>query len=155
MRNLSGFFIAIILSTTCANGMLLRPLAPQSQSLPKEFYKIPEQVRSRATVVLTGTYGQGRTPCLLRPDGTRVWFIDSWFKVKEIYRGEVASKSISINTAMLPDSEYVTKKLEREHRYLLLLRPDEEQAKALKTEDGLRFWDSLREEAIIAIVELK
>jgi hypothetical protein len=135
--------------------MLLMTLAPQNQNLPKEFYQIPEQIRERATVVVTGTFGQGRTPCEFRPDGTRVWYIDSWFDVTQVYRGKVGHKSIRVNTAMLPVSRYVSKKLQREQNYLVLLRPDEETAKAIKTAEGLSFWNSLHDEEIIAIVELK
>jgi|ERR1043165_3383477 hypothetical protein len=135
--------------------IVLMSLVPQSQSLPEEFYKIPDKLRERATVVLTGTFGKGRGPCILRPDGTRVWYLDSWFDVKKVYRGKVKSRSVRINTAMLPDSEYVTKSLELEHNYLALLRPDEETMKAMKTESGVRFEDSLRDDEIIAIVELK
>jgi hypothetical protein len=135
--------------------IVLMTLVPQSQSLPDEFYKIPEQLRERATIVLTGTFWQGRGPCMMRPNGVRVWFLDSSFTVKKVYRGDLETKSIRINTAMLPDSEYVIKKLERDHNYLVLLRPDEETMKAMKTERGISFEDSLRDDEIIAIVELK
>ena len=135
--------------------IVLMTLAPQNQNLPEEFYRLPEQLRERATVVVTGTFGQGRTPCVFRPDGSRVWFIDSWFTVKKVYQGELKSRSIRVNTAMLPISQYVKKNLEREHTYLLLLKPDKESVKAMKTEEGLGFRDSLHDEEIIAIVELK
>jgi len=135
--------------------IVLMTLAPQNQNLPEEFYRLPEQLRERATVVVTGTFGQGRTPCVFRPDGSRVWFIDSWFTVKKVYQGELKSRSIRVNTAMLPASQYVKKNLDRGHNYLLLLKPDEESVKAMKTEEGLGFWDSLHDEEIIAIVELK
>ena len=81
--------------------IVLMTLAPQNQNLPEEFYRLPEQLRERATVVVTGTFGQGRTPCIFRPDGSRVWFIDSWFTVKKVYQGELKSRSIRVNTAML------------------------------------------------------
>jgi hypothetical protein len=135
--------------------IVLMMLAPQNQNLPEEFYRIPEQLRESATVVVTGTFSQGRTPCMLRPDGTRVWFRDSWFNVKKVYRGKVGTNSVRINTAMLPDSGYVSKKLERDHNYLVLLRPDEETLKAIQTKEGVSFWDSLNDDEIIAIVELK
>ena len=130
-------------------------LAPQNQNWPEEYYRIPEQLRDRATVVVAGTFGQGRTPCIWRPDGTRVWGLDSWFKVQQVYRGRVRTKFIRVNTAMLPTSEYVPAHFEREHNYLVLLRPDAEELKALGTIEGVSFWDSLREEEIVAVVELK
>ena len=135
--------------------IVLVTLAPQNQNLPEEYYRIPEQLRGSATVVITGTFGQGRTPCMFRPDGTRVWFIDSWFSVKKVYQGVVKNRFVRVNTAMLPDSEYVSKDLERDHDYLVLLRPDKETMQAMKTKEGIRFWDSLHDDEIIAIVELK
>ena len=134
--------------------MLLLMLTPQNQKLPDEFYKIPEPIREQATIIVSGVYGQGRTPCMFRPDGTRVWALDTWIEVRRVYRGEVASKFIRINPSMLPDSEYVNRQLKRGQRYLALLRPDEEKTRAIKTKDGISFWNSLRNEEIIAIVEL-
>jgi hypothetical protein len=135
--------------------ILLAMLTPQNQNLPETFYKIPEPVRETATLVVSGTFGQGRTPCMFRPDGTRVWGLDSWFTIKRVHRGEVGSKSIRVNTAMLPKTEYVSSRLKPGQQYLLLLRPREETLKKLKTAEGVSFFESLREEEIIAIMELK
>lgn len=135
--------------------VLFAMLTPQNQQLPDTFYKIPEPLREAATLIVSGTYGQGRTPCMLRPDGTRVWGLESWFTVKRIHRGKVGSKTIRVNTAMLPKSEYVSTQLKSGQQYLLLLRPRQETLKKLKTADGVGFWDSLREEEIIAIMESK
>lgn len=135
--------------------MLLLTLAPQQQNLPDEFYRIPEQLRERATIIVSGKYAEGRTPCIFMPDGSREWLIDSWFHIKRVYRGEVGSKSVRINRAMLPKSGYVSEKLEREHDYLVLLRPRSKLMKAIKTGEGISFWEALHDEEIIAIVELK
>jgi hypothetical protein len=135
--------------------ILLAMLTPQNQRLPDTFYKIPESLRETATLIVSGTYGQGRTPCIFRPDGTRVWGLDSWFTIKRVYRGQVKSKSIRINTAMLPKSEYINPRLKPAQQYLLLLRPRQETLKKLKTAEGVNFLESLREEEIIAIVESK
>ena len=89
------------------------------------------------------------------PDGSREWFLYSWFNIKRVYRGEVGNKSIGINTAMMPASDYVSKELKRDHNYLVLLRPDEKKLKKIKTKEGLIFWDALRGEEIIAIVKLR
>src|SRR5882672_6084982 len=89
---------------------LLLVLPPHSQKLPDEFYQIPEQVRERATVIVLATFAQGRTPCMLRPDGTRVWALDSSFHLRKVYRGEIGSKYIRINASMLPKSRYVAKR---------------------------------------------
>ena len=111
--------------------------------------------REQATIVVSATYAQGRTPCILRSDGTRAWAIDSLFHIQQIYRGKVGSRFIRINASMLPKSRYVAKRLEIKRPYLVLLQPGSEKMKAIKTKEGISFWDSLREEEIIAIVETK
>ena len=135
--------------------VLLTMLSPQKPNLPSEFYQLPESVREQATVIVSGTYGQGRTPCILRPDRTRVWGLDSWINVKRIYRGRVGSKSINISRHGVPISEYVSKTLEQGHEYLVLLRPGEEKLKKIKSRDGTSFFDALHDEEIVAIVESK
>jgi hypothetical protein len=134
---------------------LLLMLQPNSQKLPNEFYQIPEQIRERATVVVSATFAMGRTPCFWRPDGTRVWGIDSSFHVEKVYRGMVGRKFISINGSMLPTSEYVAKRLEVDRKYLVLLEPVGKNVRLIRTKQGIGFWDSLRDEEIIAIVEIK
>ena len=126
-----------------------------NQKPPLAFYEIPEEIRERATVVVSATYSQGRTPCMLRPDGTRVWAIDSSFHIKRLYRGEVRTKFFSINASMLPASRYVEKRLEAKKQYLVLLQPNPDKMKALKKGDGIYFSNSLRGAEIVAIVEIK
>jgi hypothetical protein len=135
--------------------VLLLTLAPQSQDFPDAFYQIPEQVREKATVVISGTFGEGRSPCIFLPDGTRVWARESWFNLKKVQRGKVGGKTIAINTAMLPETEYVSRKLERGRDYLVLLRPDSESMKMIREGQYLSFREALCSEEIIAIVELK
>lgn len=136
--------------------MLLMMLAPQNQNLPDEFYQIPEPIRGQATVIISGTYSRGgRTPRIWRPDGTIVFGLDQWFAIKRVYRGKVGNKFIRINPTGLPTSSYVSQSLKLEQAYLVLLRPGSEKMKAIKTREGLSFWDALRDEEILAIVELK
>jgi len=135
--------------------MLLLIFAPQNQNLPDEFYQIPEPIRGQATVIISGTYSRGRTPYIWRPDGTIVFALDQWFAIKRVYRGKVGSKLIRMNPAGLPTSSYVSQSLKLDHAYLVLLRPGSEKMKAIKTREGLSFWDALRDEEILAIVELK
>ena len=134
--------------------VLLMMVFPQQQNLPDEFQLIPEQFRESATIIIAGTFGEGRTPCQWLPDGSREWFKDSWFEVKRVYRGKVESKSIRINTAMLPVNGYVSENLEEARDYLILLRPAEDKIEGIKTGKGLSFWDALHGDEIIAIVEL-
>jgi hypothetical protein len=134
--------------------VLLMMLAPQHQNLPDELDRIPEQLRESATIIIAGTFGEGRTPCQWLPDGSRRWFRASWFEVKRVYRGEVKNRSIGINTAMLPVNAYVSAKLERGRDYLVLLRPGEPKLDGIKTGKALSFWDALQGDEIMAIVEL-
>lgn len=39
---------------------LLTFLAPQDQNLPDAFYELPAKVRKQATLIVTGTYSEGR-----------------------------------------------------------------------------------------------
>jgi len=135
--------------------MALLLLAPQDQRLPDAFYQLPEQVREKATLIITGTYGEGRSPCIFMPDGSRRWALVSWFNVTKVYRGKVGGKSISINSAMLPKTEDVSGKLEVGHKYLVLLRPNDESMKLIKAGGHVPFWEALSDEEIIAIAELK
>lgn len=89
------------------------------------------------------------------PDGSREWFVDSWFDVKRVYRGEVVSELIRINTAMLPNVGYVKQNLQRGRKYLVLLRPSEESLETIKSGEVISFWDALCDDEIVAIVELK
>jgi hypothetical protein len=123
--------------------------------MPGEFYKIPEQIRERATVVILARYARGRTPCMIRPDGTRVWAVDSSFEIRSVLKGQVGAKSIRINASMLPNNAYVARELELKREYLVLLKPAAEKMKAVKSREGIGFWDALRDEEIIAIVETK
>jgi hypothetical protein len=134
---------------------LLLALAPQNQDLPSEFYRIPEPVRAQATVIVTGTYAQGRSPCIPMPDGSRVWALESRFEVTKVYRGKVGGKSIYINSAMLPKAEEVSEKLEIGGGYLILLRPSEESIKVIEAGEYVPVWDALHGEEVIAIVGLK
>jgi hypothetical protein len=125
-----------------------------NQTYPPKFYEIPEISRNEATLIVRGVFHTGRTPCFFRPDGTRVWFKDSWFKVTEIYNGKVGHKYIRVNTAMLPASALLDK-LEEDREYLVLLRPHEHSARLIASADGLSFQEALRDTEIIAIVKLE
>ena len=133
---------------------LLTMLIPQNQKLPNEFYQLPESIRENATLIVSGTYSQGRTPCMFMPDGTRRWGIDCWFSIKRVYRGEVSGRLVRINSMMLPKGRYVSEELEQDHKYLVLLRPGQDALQRIKTGKA-NYWDALDDEEIIAIVELR
>ena len=134
--------------------LLLMPVS-QNQNLPDAYYQLPEQVREKATIIVTGTYAQGRSPYILMPDGTQVWARTSWFRITKVYRGKVGGESIHINSSMLPKTKYVSAKLEVGREYLVLLRPGSKSLKALEAGEYVPVREALRDEEIIAIVRLK
>jgi hypothetical protein len=134
---------------------LLLLLAPQNQHLPDEFYQLPEQVREKAALIVTGTYAEGRTPCIFMPDGSRRWALESWFQITKVYRGKVGGKSVYIKNRRLPKPKDASEKLEVGHQYLVLLLPSDESMKLIKAGGYVPFWDALHDEEIISIVELK
>jgi len=134
---------------------LLLILVPQNQKLPDAFHQLPGEVREKATVIFTGTYGEGRGSCQFLPDGTRRWALEPYFNVKRIYRGKVGGKTIHINTRVSPKINEVSVKLTVGRDYLILLRPNEASMKVIKAGEYVPVWDALRGEEIIAIVKLK
>ena len=134
---------------------LLTMLSPQNQKLPDEFYRLPEQIRESATVIVSGTFGCGRTPCMIRADGLRVWGIESFINIKTVYRGGVKCRSIDIDPRKLPATSHISQELKQGQKYLVLLRPGSETMKKLQTTAGNGFWDALHDEEIVAIVETK
>ncbi len=135
--------------------LVMLTLVPQDQNLPDEFYKLPEQDRAKATLIVTGTYGQGRSPCMFMPDGTRRWTLLTWFQIKKVYRGQVGGKSIQIKWKGSPKTEDDGVKLEVGREYLVVLRPSEESMKAIRAGEYVSVWDALDTDEIIAIVALK
>lgn len=135
--------------------LVLLMLAPQHQTLPDAFHKLPEQDRAQATLIVTGTYAQGRGPCIFMPDGSRVWALESWFRIKKVYRGRVGGKYIYIKRRVSPQTEDAGVALEVGREYLVLLRPSEKSMKAIKAGEYVPAWDALDDEEIIIIVGLK
>ncbi len=134
---------------------LLLTLTPQFQKPSDALDQIPEQVSERATIIFTGTYGQGRGPCMPLPDGSRRWALESWFNVSKVYRGKVGGKTIYLNRSVLPKINDVSVNLKVGRDYLVLLRPNEESLKLIEAGKYVPVWEALYGEEIIAIVELK
>ena len=132
--------------------LLFASLAPQKQDLPDAFYDLPEEVRQQATLIVTGTYYEGRTPCFFISKTIRAWAMQSSIQIKKVYRGEAGGKFIYLNWS---DLQHRGMKLKRDHTYLVLLRPDERSSQSLQKGEHVSFWDALEDEEIIGIVELK
>ncbi len=139
--------------TQLSSLVLLLMLVPQNQKLPDAFHQLPEEVREKATVIFTGTYGEGRSPCIYLGDGTRVWALEPWFNVKRVFRGEVGSKTIHLNDRVSQIND-VSVNLKVGWDYLVLLRPNEKSMKVLKAGEYVPVWDALHAEEIIAVVPL-
>jgi hypothetical protein len=131
---------------------MLLTLAPQKQNLPDAFYELPAQVREQATLIVAGTYAEGRTPCIFMPDGSRAWSMEALIQIKKVYRGEARGKFVYIDWF---DLLHRGMKLKRDHTYLVLLRPNERSTQSIRKGEHVAFWDALDDEEIIAIVELK
>ena len=134
--------------------LLVAPVS-QNQKLPDAYYQLPQQIREQATIVATGKYSWGRTPYVWMRDGTQVFARTSWFQLTKVYRGQVRGRSIYINSSMLPNTKYVSPKLEVGREYLVLLRPTTKSLKVIKTGETLPIRDDLHDEEILAIVELR
>lgn len=134
-------------------GLLL--LAPQNQDLPDAFHKLPEETKSQATVIVSGTFGRSIGPCIFMPDGTRRRPLHSWIRIKKVYRGEVGAKQVYINLSLPPIDEKTGMKFEVGREYLMLLRPDEESMKAMKTGDYMPLRNAVTNDEILAVVVLK
>jgi hypothetical protein len=135
--------------------VLLLMLGPSGQNLPDAFHQLPEQVNEKATIIVKGTYGEGRSPCIFMPDGSRRWALESWFNVKAVYRGKVGGKTIYLNSRVAPKINGASVKLEVGRDYLVLLRPNEESMEVIRNGEYVPVWDALHSDEIIAIVELK
>ena len=131
--------------------VMLLALVPQQQNLPDAYYELPEQVREQATVIVKGTYAEGRSPCFFMPDGTRRWTLESFVRVTKVYRGEVRGKFLYLNRNALRENNSV--KLTRGQTYLILLRPSPGSMKVIQGE-YVPIWDALTDEEILAIIEL-
>ena len=137
-----------------AIAMLVTLLVSQKQDLPDAFYQIPESVREQATLVVTGSYSEGRSPCILRPDGTRAWTMESELQITKVYRGK-AGKTIYLNWGSKLEGKPIKEMLTPGHKYLVLLRPNDESLQAIEAGKYVRAWDALTDDEILAIVELR
>jgi hypothetical protein len=126
----------------------------ETAKLPNEYNQLPEQLRKQATIVLSGKYWEGRSPCIWLGDGRRVWAMESGFAVDRVYQGHVGGKSIQIKRAALRKSDYFGQSLVAQRRYLVLLRPDRESNELIKSGKIMSFSDALHDDEIIAIVQL-
>jgi len=135
--------------------VLLLMLIPQNQKLPDAFYQLPKQVGEQATIIIAGTYREGRSPCIFMPDGSRIWALESWFNIKKVYRGTVGGKTIYLNSRVSPKINDVSAKLEVGQDYLVLLRPNERSMKVIVAGDYVPVWDALYGDEILAIVKTK
>src|SRR5688572_29980156 len=95
-----------------------------------------------ATVVVSGTFWEGRGPCELLPDGTRRWARLQGFTIRKVHRGTVRSVSIGVQPEAVR-SMGAAGELVEGREYVLFLRPSEDSLKALRRPGGHRTRDAL------------
>jgi hypothetical protein len=134
---------------------LLVILTPIDQKLPQEFYRLPAEMRKKATVIISGTYVKKAG---LKVQSGEVFYrpLLTGFNIKQTYRGKVGSGYIGISSLESEQTKQVKQGLKVGHNYLVLLRPSPESAKVIKTGEGSEYYgNALGGEEIIAIVELR
>jgi hypothetical protein len=122
--------------------------------LPEAYWRLPAEVRDRATVVVSGTYTTGRGPCEWLPHGGRRWRLLAGFVTTTVYRGSVRAKYIGVENPGRVGTEDHQLTLVEGRKYLLLLRPSKDSARMLqKAERGPGYWNVLSKDEIVAVVE--
>jgi hypothetical protein len=118
--------------------------------------RIPGELWERASLIVTGRYGEGRSPCIWVGEDLRVWVRMTGFSVTGRYLGELRSDYVGVNLTAPPDTPYVCAEcLVPEREYLLLLRPSPDSMKFLGTPAEAYLWyNEIEGEEILAIVEI-
>ncbi len=134
--------------------LIVNPLFANSQ-MPAEISKAPRNLIKQANIIFSGTYTEGRSPCIFRPDGSRTWFLLEGFKIENIYKGKMTRNYIGIESE-ISAKKHIPKYLIEGHSYLVLLKIDlSTQKKLERNKDEYHYENVLGKEEIIAIVELK
>lgn len=141
--------------TGLSGAAALLALLSASPEKPAAFWRLPVDVRSRATVIVSGEFVVDRGPCGFLPDGSRRWALLQGFRTKVVYHGEVRTDYIGVMGPRLWSSDGQGAELESGREYLVLIRPSRGTAKILKQREGSRrYQDALASDELIAIVEL-
>jgi hypothetical protein len=120
--------------------------------LPEAFWRLPAEVRTKATVVVSGTYTAGRGPCEWLPNGSHRWPLLEGFTLTTVYRGQASAGYIGIENPGRLGTWGDKLTLVKGREYLLLLRPSQESRKMLrKSERGQR--DVLPQDELLEVVE--
>jgi hypothetical protein len=123
-------------------------------ALPGAFWRLPADVRARATVVVSGTYTTGSGPCEWLPNGRRRWPLLMGFSTRTVYRGVVKANYVGVQNRLHATSPERDLPLVEKREYLLLLRPSDSSRAVIERPDGrMDYRDALPTEEIVAIVE--
>jgi hypothetical protein len=123
--------------------------------MPEAFWRVPAELRDAATVVVSGRFQVGRGPHEPLPDGRTRWALLYGFTPTVVYRGQVKTDYIGVESRRRPGAEGVGTDLREGREYLLLLRPSEASTAALRRPQSRRHpHDALTAEEVLAIVEI-
>src|SRR5262245_60200572 len=78
--------VRIGMASAIVLGALLLGAGPKE---PEALRRLPADVRSKATMVVSGTFLVGRGPCEVLPNGDRRWPRLEGFMTGVVYRGEI------------------------------------------------------------------
>jgi hypothetical protein len=128
--------------------------APESGvPLPERFAQIPTEARTKATVVVAGTFTRGRGPCEFLPDGSRRWRLLRGFVPTTVYRGTVRTEYIGVAEPVATSAAGQAVDLVEGGEYLLLLTPSGDSTNRLEDPAGrCEGRDALRAEEVLAIL---
>jgi hypothetical protein len=127
--------------------------SPDAPALPDSFWKLPSDIRDRATVVVSGRFRVSRGPCEFLPDGSRRWALLRGFTPTVVHRGDVRSDYIGVESPRIQGSEDADAALVEGEEYLLVLRPSGRSMTVLRRREGSRSHrDALPPEEVLAIV---
>jgi len=125
-----------------------------SPAMPDAFLRLPPEVRNKATVVVSGRYRTGRGPCELLPDGSSRWPLLRGFAPVTLYRGQVRTDYIGVESPRLFGAKDDDPPLVEDREYLLVLRPSKAAKARMQKREGSRHYrDALAAEEVLAIVE--
>jgi len=118
--------------------------------------RIPEELWERATLIVSGRYEEGRSPCIWVGEDRRVWLLTQGFSITDRFRGEIRGDYVGIELPEPSQTPYLCADcLVPGREYLLLLRPSPASMRFLDTEyEAYHYYNTLGAEELLAIVEV-
>ncbi len=136
--------------------VVVRASAAPGRGRSPSLDRLPKELWERAAVILTGTYTEGRTPCIWVNEDERRWYLTRGFTITGTHRGKIRSPYVEVDLSTPAERPYVCEQCMVPGRhYLLLLRPSPHSMQFLDTDrEALRWPNRLGSEEVLAIVEV-